>query len=136
MKGGMGGYQWCHDCESWGVPFPIVQEIQHADLIHCGNCKSENVTHYEAVYEKRNGKVTINPSIPVSGVKIEGGGEWDNGRLSVDVEVLHSPQNAPSQLTRQWVRVYESQLVCRDDAGALSHIVESLGIAKAKKAPE
>lgn len=57
-KGGMGGYTWCHDCETWGIPMPFERIASHDDF-DCGNCSSENVTHYEALYERRNGKQEI-----------------------------------------------------------------------------
>lgn len=57
-KGAMGSYQWCHDCETWGIPMPFEWEVKHDDFL-CGNCRSENITHYTALYERRHGKQTI-----------------------------------------------------------------------------
>ncbi len=57
-KGGMGGYQWCHDCQTWGIPGPFVDSVKKGpEHLLCGNCQSENVVHYQAMLDRREGEV-------------------------------------------------------------------------------
>jgi hypothetical protein len=58
----MGAYQWCHDCKSWGVPRPFVDEVvehrkEGSGALRCGNCLSENVAHYECLLDRRDGEI-------------------------------------------------------------------------------
>lgn len=57
-KGGMGAYQWCHDCRTWGIPGPFVESVlQGRSHLNCGGCGSENVAIYGLLFDQRNGEI-------------------------------------------------------------------------------